>query len=226
MPVQTLNILTLMATFLTIFGSAEFFYHQFNLRVEWSRKYVHCAAGLMTLLFPVMLGSHWLVLMMSVCFAVILFFSKKLNLLKSIHNIERKSKGAILYPIAIYFCFLMYDLVDLGIFFYLPVLIMAVSDPVAALCGKRFPRGNYQIGSAHKTVVGSGAFMISAFMICFGVFSLLWQLPFYLMITCSIGIAVATTVVEAVSGNGSDNITIPACVLFILFWMHHYFGIL
>jgi len=222
MPVQAINILALMATFLTIFGSAEFFYHQFNLKVEWSRKYVHCAAGLLTLLFPVMLGSHWLVLLMSSCFAIILFFSKRLNLLQSIHNIERKSKGAILYPISIYFCFLLQDVLDARIFFYLPVIIMAISDPVAALCGKRFPRGKYQIGHARKTVVGSTAFMASAFVLCMIVFGFWWQLPLHLMMLFSIFIAVVTTLVEAVSGRGMDNITIPISVVGCLLLLQPY----
>lgn len=222
MPVQAINIIALMASFLTIFGSAEFLYHQFNLKVEWSRKYVHCAAGLLTLLFPVMLGSHWLVLLMSSCFAVILFLSKRLNLLQSIHNIERKSKGAILYPIAIYFCFLLQDMVGARIFFYLPVLIMAISDPVAALCGKRFPKGKYQIGQARKTLVGSAAFMMSAFVLCMIVFGFWWQLPLQTIMLFSIIVAFLTTLVEAVSGRGMDNITIPVCVVFCLYLLLPY----
>ena len=88
-------------SFLALFGIAELLYHYAKVYIEITRKVVHIGTGLITLSFPLVLTTHWSVLILTISFVVILVISKKFNLLKSINGIRRSSRGSILYPIII-----------------------------------------------------------------------------------------------------------------------------
>lgn len=217
-----LNTLILAGLFLSLFGVAEFLYHRLKVKSEYTRKLVHIGTGLLTLLFPIMLGNHWLVLFLCASFAVILILSLKFDLLKSINAIERVSIGSISYPISVYGCYLAFDHFDQRYaFFYLPVLILAICDPVAALCGKRWPIGKYSIGNENKTIVGSLAFVISAVVIIIllpNVFQRLTYQPVSLL-QILIYVPLIAAISEALSRKGSDNLSIPASVLITLIFL-------
>jgi phytol kinase len=208
-----LNPFFLALCFLVLFGFAEFLYHQKKVKAEITRKIVHIGTGLLTLLFPVFLNSHWQVLFLCSSFLIILLASLHFRLLPSINGISRVSHGSILFPIAVYACFLLYLYAQKGfVFFYLPVLILSICDPVAALTGKRFPFGKYRINGGNKTIAGSLAFFVTSALVaglCLyfhqsGHFNIAYMLPSIFLIACT------TTAVEAVSTRGTDNITIPA----------------
>jgi phytol kinase len=121
-----------------------------------------------------------------------------------------------LYPVAVYGCYFTYIQSHKGLlFFYLPILILAICDPLAALAGKRYPFGKYKIGMAKKTISGSLAFFLSSFLVtvcCFWFnttpdFKLAAILPATFLITTT------ATAVEAISAQGSDNIFIPSVVV-------------
>ena len=200
--------------FLFIFLIAELLYHFINVKAEISRKFVHTCSGLVCMTFPIYLNNHWLVLALCVNFIVLLVISQRFKLLKSVNEIKRKSFGSILFPVSVYGCFLcFYYFNNNYLYFYLPILVLAICDPLAALVGKRWPFGKYKAGADFKTLVGSSAFFISSFVIILlslqmnGI-SVLSAMLF------SLGIAALTTVSEALSKNGIDNFTIPVSVIF------------
>lgn len=129
---------------------------------------------------------------------VILIGSLRYNLLKSINAIERSLVGSIAYPIAVYGCYLAYDFYDKTLlFYYLPILILAISDPLAALVlGKTWPWGVYKSGEDKKTLMGSMAFFVSAFFVSL---SCLYFMDSTAIngIVLSIGIAFISSLVEA-----------------------------
>ncbi len=210
-----LNTLILAGAFLTLFATAEVMFHLLKIKAELTRKFVHLGTGLLTLLFPIMLGNHWLVLILCASFAVILLLSLRFNLLKSINAIDRKSVGSLAYPVSVYGCYLVFDYFDQQyIYFYLPILILAICDPIAALTGKTWPYGSFKVGMEKKTLVGSGMFFISALVLTFALYLILHQesTTFTLVITAFV-VAMISTVSEAFSRKGYDNLTIPAAVL-------------
>jgi len=152
-------------------------------------------------------------------FAVILIASLQYKLLPSINAIDRKSHGSLLYPISVYSCYLAYTLYEQKlIFFYLPVLTLAICDPLAALFGKRYPYGKYKIGVSNKTVVGSAAFFVSSCLltIYMAYYFQLYGFQASAVVLLTIIVASLATIAEALSGRGLDNLTIPICVLGIL----------
>lgn len=213
----------LAASFLLLFGLAELLYYKLKVKAELTRKLVHFGTGMLTLLFPVLLDNQWFVLLLCAGFALILIASLKFNKLKSINAIDRKSYGSILYPVSVYGCYLFYNYhankygktSEAYIYFYLPVLSLAICDPLAALFGKKFPYGKYKVWNDTKTIVGSTVFYISNLLLSVVLLSCLntQSLAPATILLISLPIAVFGCLAEAFSGKGCDNLAIPAFVL-------------
>ncbi|MCF0069472.1 hypothetical protein LZD49_03255 [Dyadobacter sp. CY261] len=209
-------VLTLAACFLTLFGVAECLYRFLKVKAEWTRKIVHICTGLLTLLFPLMLSNHWQVLFLCGSFLLILLASLKFGWLPSINAIDRFSYGSILFPIVVYLLFLIFQLAQKGpVVFYLPILILAICDPVAALVGKRFPVGRYKVWDCGKSLSGSMAFLVAALLVTVATFYCLGNVSGAASLI--VLIPVTATVSEALGVKGMDNLTIPASVVTILF---------
>lgn len=216
MKLELINTIILAGSFLALFGFAELLFHFAKIKAEITRKIVHFGTGILTLLFPILLDNHWLVLFLCSSFALILFISLRFDLLKSINAIDRKSYGSLCYPLSVYICYLVYNWYhhthnssnDILVF-YLPILILAISDPLAALFGKKWPIIKYRVGTGFKSILGSSVFFISSYLISFSILINLIGDGFSSIALSSLIIAFTTTVSEAFSTNGMDNLYIP-----------------
>jgi phytol kinase len=208
--------LLLALCFLILFAFGEFLYHRKKVKAENTRKLIHAGTGLLTLSFPLLLENPWQVLFLCGSFLIILLASLRFGRLPSINAIDRISHGSILYPVAVYGVYLNYYYAHKGlILFYLPILILAICDPVAALAGKRYPYGKFKMGESKKTLVGSTAFFVTTCVITFLCFALSRDtfIENQHIIPLAFLIATTTTAVEAISGYGTDNVFIPGTVI-------------
>lgn len=202
--------------YLLLFIIGEVVYHVFKSNAEVSRKLVHSGSGMIGLFLPVLITNHWIILALCIGFTSILYLSLKFNFLKSINAVDRNSTGSILFPVVLYLCFLQYTLSQNLLFYYAPILVLAISDPLAALLGKKWPVGQFKIRSYPKSLMGSGAFLISAFATLYILLVNLTDYPAQTILLW-VGItAIAATIIEAVSINGFDNVTVPLVVLLLL----------
>lgn len=228
MNAQMINLLILAIAFLALFATGEGLFHFAGVPAEYTRKCIHLGTGLITLLFPVLLSNHWYVLLLCSLFALLLVLSLRFNFLRSINAIGRKSYGSLMYPAAVYGTFLAYDTGftsygEPGLqSYYIPILILAVCDPLAALVGRKYPWKPYTVGNSQKTLAGSMVFLVAAFFLCYSLLIAFaggtdWR---YLVIAA--GIAVATTLTEAVARNGFDNLLIPAVAVLCLYIFSHH----
>jgi dolichol kinase len=224
MMMDVFPVIKLTVCFLALFGVSEFLFHVVKVPVEVSRKFTHIGTGFLSLLFPIWLNSNFSVLLLCSSFCAILVVSKKYGFLKSINGIQRESHGSVSYAVIVFFCFLIWDMmkenpsdtIGLG-WFYVPVLVMALADPAAALVGSRWPVGKYRIGKDHKSMAGSLAFFIVAFLVSASLLGS--QNESFLKHTLVIVlIAIFSTIAEAVSNKGFDNFTIPAAVLITMYF--------
>jgi len=218
-----INTLMLSLAFLLLFGLAELLHHFFRINAEWTRKIVHLCTGVFALSFLFLLDNHWWVLLMSISFLGLLTLSMKFNFLKSINGVDRITRGSLLFPVVVYGCFLVYDHYDHLLFYYLPLLILAICDPVAAYVGKNWPWKKYHIRTYTKTLSGSLGFLAFALLVSWTLLSSLANSDFSTNFILAIGIALATTVAEAVSNKGYDNLTIPIAAVLVLLLEKDYF---
>ncbi len=217
---ELLHTILLGASFLFLFAVAELLHYKKMLITEHSRKLVHAVTGILTLLFPIYLKTIWSVGFLCSSFLCILIFSKQYHFLKSINQINRKSAGSVLYPIIVFICFCAYKLAETKYaaaytitLFYLPILTLAICDPLAALVGKRFGIAKIPYYDHQKSWLGSLAFLLSAFIIAFFFLNTL-TCSFQLVLCFALLIAFSASITELLSKDGWDNFTIPIIVLF------------
>lgn len=208
--------------YLALFTIVEILYHKAKLPTELTRKIVHIASGLIALSFPLFFNHIINVAILCGAFLVILYASKPLGLLSSINNVERETKGSTLFPIIVCVCFWIYEIEQLYLFYYLPILILAICDPIAALVGKRLKFGEYTIMEHNKTLAGNMGFFISCFVLCFSIAFISYSDLVHPLVT-AFALSVLCTIAEGVSINGYDNITIPGTVIGTLYIIKLFF---
>ncbi len=210
---EIISLIKLSAMFLGAFGIGEILYHYFHVEVEITRKWSHISAGLISLLFPYFFKDIQWVILLCLLFAVILAVSKKFNQLQSIHKVERTTYGSYLFPLAVIISFAAFQWKNHQyLYFYLPVLHLAICDLSAALVGKRYPLKKIKIHKEHKSLGGFLAFLVTSLFLQLVLLLLGFQIPLVFMFSCAIIAAFA----ELFSPKGFDNITIPLTVVIVM----------
>ncbi|HLU94761.1 MAG TPA: hypothetical protein VKZ54_11575 [Membranihabitans sp.] len=199
----------------------ELNYRYWKLQAEYSRKIAHVLATLATLPFPWLGDIHWFLLGLVTVFVIFMFVSSRTRFLNSIHDVSRKSYGSLFLPIAIYLTYLIYTISGDPLMYVLPMTVLSICDPAAAISGMSFQKGNVALSwpgrTSSKTLFGSGAFFIVSCLICFGYLNWLTDLPLGRVIVYSMLLSILSTLAELFSWRGSDNITIPLSVQVGLF---------
>lgn len=198
----------------------EVLHRVFKLPAEQSRKFLHVSGGLMCLLFPRFFDSHWWVLILAAVSFLLLLITFRRRLLGSIHKTKRKSIGSVLFPLPVYGCFLMADMLQNNLFFYLPVSLLTIADTAAEMAGHKWGHHSKQFFHGQKTLAGSLAFFIIALPVCMG--WLYWyDHPMQAIIVNGILISLATAFAELVTLHGWDNLSMPA-VANVVLWLMFY----
>jgi len=198
----------------------ELVYRRLNPTGEITRKFAHFSSVLATVPFPYIFPSHWYILVLALLFAAVLFITRKGKQLKSIHGVERKSIGSYLLPLSIYITFMIANITDNKFIYILPMLILAISDPMAAILGINIKTYNGRIKifgkKLDKTWLGSGSFLVSSFVI--SIIALYFHRRVFDLETFWLAmlIAVVTTFAELISWRGSDNLSIPLSAVAVL----------
>ena len=113
---------------------------------------------------------------------------------------------------------------DIGII-YIELMVWALGDTVAALCGKKWGKKHFEwrFTDRNKTYVGSVSMLIVVFIISLTSLSIMYDYS-ALRVICQSGIiAVMATIAELLSKKGRDTITIPVmvslvCLIFDMFF--------
>ncbi len=208
MSAQIWNAGWLALGFLILFGGAELLHRVLRVPSEWSRKFLHISGGLVSLSMPHLFDNPWFVFALAAAFFLLLWGSRHLGLLDSVHRVDRPSDGSLLFPVPILLCFgLAWQLQD-WVLFTLPVLILTLADPAAFIAGRWWRWRPYQMGQSEKTWGGSLAFAAVTFglSLCF-----MPGEPGKALL-----LAAVATLAEAWSGRGWDNLTVPLAAALML----------
>ena len=199
----------------------EGMYRYFNLPEGQTRNFSHLSAGLVSLAYPWVFTSHWWVLLLAAQSSAILLLTRSAGWFPSHHKSAGRSWGSPLFFVSLYLCFLAYTFTRDVIYFLLPVLILTFSDMLASMVGRNFgtpPPVPWRKWMAQgKTFQGSAAFLGSALCIAVMMFYLTGRWTPGASLLAGTGLALFTSVTEAVASRGYDNFFIPAITLIILF---------
>lgn len=203
----------LVVGFVVVFVVAELLWRLLRMHTEVTRKVVHIGGGVVVLSVPHLLTSVWSALALAASFAIALGVAQRCHFLPSVHAIDRRSVGAAVFPLAVGVCVLVSrgELVR----FEVPLLALALGDAAAALIGRRFGTLAYAIGRTRRTVEGSAAFVVVVAVVAAVLFCIAGvDVP--MAVAVAVPTALVLAVVEAISIDGWDNLTIPVAGLVVV----------
>jgi len=193
--------------------------HRCALSPELSRKIMHLALGASALTFPWLFHSSWppIAIAAMTLGVLVLLRSGLLGTDAStvVHGVVRRSEGDLYFPLAAAVAFLLAR--GDATVYSIPILTLTLADTVAAIVGRRFGRTRFPTldHRARKSVEGSLAFFVVAFLVTYVPLSVLAGAPMKaLLIAAVFGIHV--TVIEAASWRGLDNLFVPVAGLLLL----------
>lgn len=211
---EALRALPIAGAILLLFAAGEGWRRWGSPRPEWTRKLVHFGAGAIVAAFPWILRSHWTVLVLALAFAGIILATRRLGLLASVHGVERRSQGGVYYPLAIYFLFLLAG--DQPVFYLVSLLVLMVSDSLAALLGSEYGRRIYAVEGDRRSLEGSAVFLLTTFLAVHLPLLLLTDIGRGATVLIAAQVALTVTILEGISTGGSDNLVVPLATYFLL----------
>ena len=179
---------------------------------EAVRKLLHVNMGVVTLSFPWLFTKAWPVLMLA-SLSVIWFLS--LRTFKPLgrqfgavlDSVGRTSAGEICFALGTCLVFI-FSAGDMKLY-CIPMLILTLADAGAALTGEYFGKHRYPIGGGEKSIEGCTAFFSIAFLCIYIPLCLLTDMGQTEMFRIALLVAFFTTIFEAISGGGLDNLVVP-----------------
>lgn len=208
------NALVLTGVFLLILLLGEAIRRVLPSNPEIARKSVHFLSGCTALSFPYLIESHWTVLFLAAAFSAIVILARKGRILRAVHDVERRSHGALYFPIAVYVIFFLGH--ERPVLYFISILVMTVSDTLAALLGGRYGSIKYEVEGTMKSLEGSVVFFFVTFLCVHLSLLLMTPIDKLSSIVIALVIALIVTGFEAISVSGSDNIFVPFGTYYIL----------
>jgi len=209
------NILIVSLLFLAVFTVAEYAYYK-KFPVFVTRKMVHIGCGLVTASLPFFVNLNVLIYLCA-GFFLLLVWSKRMNLLSSVHKIDDYSVGALIFAPTIALIAIIFWPINLLIF-QGAVLVLGLSDGIAGLVGKRYGKRKYCV-TGEKSVEGSLAFFLVT-LIILSIIAFIGNTPFSLQMFGFIFVSsIIVTIVEGCSGKGWDNLFVPISTALILLYI-------
>lgn len=207
---QMIDMLLACAAVFVVLVIAEIGGRRGWLRNEIGRKFVHIIVGTFVAFWPLFLSWTQIVIL-SFAFIVVVALSKYLSIFKSIHSVQRPTWGEIYFAASVgIFAIIAQD----GWIYMAALLHMALADGLAAIVGVQYGwRNKYSIFGHQKSITGTLVFFfVSALIIA--AYSI-WSGD-HVGTGKPLAIAVGATVFENISPRGTDNLTVPIWVAFML----------
>ena len=187
---------------------------------EASRKFIHIMLGNWWIIAMYFFSNVWFAVFVPTTFVIINYLSYKKDLIKVMERDEQDGLGTVYYAVAL----LVLAIISFGILKkpalgLVPTFVMAYGDGFAAVIGKGIKSKKYKLGETKKSFAGSlTMFVISTLLIggylWFTHSAIFWSTAHWPLVSCLMGFAI--TALEAVSGKGWDNITVPLTTLAML----------
>lgn len=207
-----LGIVLVLAVLGAILGGLRIAQAQYDLDAETARKGVHVMMGGVTLTFPWLFDATWPVVVLGGCAIAAFLPLRAVPVLREhvgsvLHSVGRHSYGEIYYAAAVVLLFVLSggDPVLYGV----PILLLGLADPVAALVGLRYGQSLYRTSEGVKSGEGSASFFLVAFF-CVHIPVLLATNTGRLeSLLIAVIAGLLLMLLEAIAWRGLDNLFVP-----------------
>jgi phytol kinase len=214
---DALGLVIAYAYIATIIGAAEALRRQQGYHSDFTRKFIHIGVGMMSWLLPFLFDSPWPFVFAALTFVVINFLDWRYGFLAAMTSSSRSNLGTVYFPIAAAIVALVFwDRPPLMVAALMP---LTWGDGLAPVIGRAYGTNSYVVFGHQRSLQGSAAFFV---MGGFATWLALWALPGTPAIAPlaaaapTVAIMAATTLTEAVSPWGLDNLTVTAVAILVL----------
>jgi dolichol kinase len=202
---EALGVVLCLALVGAVFVVATFA-RRAGLGAESTRKLAHVATTLVVLLLPVMIHHTASALVLALAVGALIASLRRARRFSFIDDVERShaSEYAFIAAIGLVFVLSRGD----ALLFRAPILVLGVSDALAAIVGTRWGRHRYVVRGATRSWEGSLAFAASAFVVLAVALVLTSRATPAAFVLVAV-VAALVAAVEAFTTGGLDNFTIP-----------------
>lgn len=216
-------IISIIFVFAVIFVS-ELIRKVKGFSTEFTRKFVHIGVSHWWFVAMFLIKDLWYALIPPVLFVAVNYYSHKTNLIKSMERETKNSNlGTVYFPIALILllCLTWEQGILGGDYKYIGavgIMILGYGDGFAAIIGENFGRYNYSIMGNTKSLEGSITMFLFSFLASAVI--LVSYLGYdVIYIRAGFIVAVAATLIEAITPLGMDNITVPVMSAILLHYL-------
>lgn len=202
-------VLTLVGLVLTLAAMLR----KRGVNPEWTRKLAHVLTAIAVLPMPLLIHSVWTLPAMALFVSAVLWLLRKTGNLAFLDDVKRShwSEYCFVAAIGVVSFFSRGDL----LLYAAPVLVLGVSDALAAVVGVRFGAHTYTLAGTTRSWEGSAACALSAFAVCLALLALTGTFDASAIVRAAL-VGAMVAAVEAASPRGSDNFFIPVTALAVL----------
>lgn len=190
--------------------AVEYLWRIKSYRTEFTRKFVHLTIGTFAAFWPYFLSWDQIQLL-ALLFFVVVVASRLLTIFGSIHIIDRKTIGELLFAVAISVTALVtHD----RLIYTIALLHLSIADGLAAMVGTKFNKNHaYKVFGQKKTVIGTLTFLICSVILVGTYFAISHAPGAFPKI---LWLPLAATIMENAGLRGSDNVLAPLIVALAL----------
>jgi phytol kinase len=214
---NTLGIIICFAYIFIIIGAAEALRRWRGYGAGFTRKVIHIGVGMMSWIIPFLFTSPWPFVFACGVFVVINLIDWRYGLISAMQSSSRSNLGTVYFPLAA-------AVVALVFWEQPPLLVAALmpltwGDGLAPVIGAAYGKRFYRVHTSTRTLEGSAGFFVAGFVFTW---LALWLMPGMPDITPAgavlpaLVIMAVTTLIEAVSIWGLDNLAVTAAAIVIL----------
>jgi len=214
---NTLGFILCLVYVFSIIGLAEGLRRWQGYSSGFTRKVIHIGVGMMSWFLHLLFTSPWPFVAACGAFMVINLLDWRYDFFKAMKSSSRSNLGTVYFPLAA-------AVVALVFWDQPPLMVAALmpltwGDGLAPVIGAAWGKRVYRIHTSTRTLEGSAGFFVAGFVFTW---LALWVMPGLPDITPvaallpALVIMAVTTLIEAVSIWGLDNLTVTAAAIVIL----------
>jgi phytol kinase len=215
-----LGLVISIAYIFTLIGIAEMLRRWRGYKSSFTRKVIHIGVGMMSWGLHFLFDNPWFFIATAVGFMLINLLDWRYGFFAAMSSSDRSNLGTVYFPFAAaVVAYLFWDQPPLMVAALMP---LTWGDGIAPVIGQAYGRREYHVRNHRRTLEGSVGFFIACFLFTW---LALWAVGGSPVVAAGTAvlpaliITIATTLMEAVSIWGIDNLTVTAVAILILsYW--------
>lgn len=209
------GIIVSLVLIILVIGISTVLQKQNLLSEEGTRKFVHISVSNYWLVAMYFFSNSWWASLVPLLFIIINYLSYRYSFISAMErsDLEKASLGTVYYPISLtilsLFTFSHFSSPYVGA---IGILSMGYGDGLAGIIGSQWGKKKLSLINRQKTVLGTFTMFVVTFVV---IASILIFVKREHSLLIALFLAVVGTLIELISPNGTDNLTLPLGLAFI-----------